>query len=422
MSNEYEIIVIGAGSAGLMAAAELSAKGKRVLILEARDRIGGRAHTFSDNGIIYEAGSEFIHGDLPLTLSLLKEGGLQYEETTGEMGRSKNGKWIIDEDNTEGWDGLMKKMKHLKTDVDLQSFLDLKFKGNQYRELRNSAIRYAEGFDLANPAKASVLELYKEWKKENYHAYRIVKGYGALMDFILQKSTTHGCQISLGQIVKEIQWKKNDVVVFTAGQQQFRAKKIVVTVPLPLLQDESNEAGIQFKPSLGKIHEAFRRIGYGQVIKILLSFKYGFWQAKRAHLGFVVSDQPIPTWWLQTSESSHLLTAWIGGPNAEKLGLQTQEEIIRIAINSLAVIFHEKPESLKAQLEKSWIFNWHKDKFALGGYAFPYPESRKARKLINKSIEETLFFAGEAVYEGPAPGTVEAALNSGKEITPRVLI
>src|SRR6476619_6448005 len=88
------ILVVGAGAAGLMAAYELSKKGNQVIILEAANRLGGRIHTVTDPSFSQpiELGAEFIHGDLKLTLSLLKESSIKYRETKGEMLHLKKGK------------------------------------------------------------------------------------------------------------------------------------------------------------------------------------------------------------------------------------------------------------------------------------------------------------------------------------------
>ena len=75
-----EILIIGAGAAGLMAAYTLSKAGKKVVLLEARDRIGGRIHTL-DNDFPFkhaELGAEFVHGNLPVTMQLMHESGLEY--------------------------------------------------------------------------------------------------------------------------------------------------------------------------------------------------------------------------------------------------------------------------------------------------------------------------------------------------------
>src|SRR6478672_12122470 len=90
-----DILIIGAGASGLMAAKELSAKGKKVIIIEARNRPGGRINTISEKyfSLPIEAGAEFIHGNLPLTLQLLKENNIPYAKMAGSMLRKKEGKW-----------------------------------------------------------------------------------------------------------------------------------------------------------------------------------------------------------------------------------------------------------------------------------------------------------------------------------------
>ncbi len=61
----------------------------------------------------------------------------------------------------------------------------------------------------------------------------------------------------------------------------------------------------------------------------------------------------------------------------------------------------------------SHVFNWVADPFTLGAYAYSTIETKKAFKIFMKPIDHTLFFAGEAIYDGPETGTVEAALTSG---------
>jgi monoamine oxidase len=421
MENDYDIIIIGAGAAGLMAASELSKKGKTVLILEGRDRIGGRVHSIIENEIMYEAGAEFIHGNLPLTLGLLKEFGISYSRNAGEMGRSKNGKWIRENDFMKGWDLLIEKMGKLKRDIDLKSFLDLNFKGLKYRNLRDSATRFAQGFDLVDINRASTIELFKEWKNEEHDSYRIDLGYGALMDSLLERAKTNNAAILLNQTVKQILWQKNNVQAITANNKIFRAKKILITVPVPLLQNEANEAGIDLLPNPGKLKEAFQQIGFGSVIKVVLSFKIPFWLKGNKPLGFIISDQPIPTWWTLTSGSTHVVTGWLGEPYAKIWSIKTDDAITTMALTSLSVIFGLSLRSIKAHVDKSYVFNWQKDPFALGGYSYLLPSSKGPKKLLMQPVEGTLFFAGEALYQGRFPGTVEAALWSGKTVSEKLL-
>ena len=83
---DADILIIGAGVAGLFAARNLSAAGKKVIILEARDRPGGRIQTLYDPSfeLPVEMGAEFVHGDLELTIQLLREAGLKHYAISGD--------------------------------------------------------------------------------------------------------------------------------------------------------------------------------------------------------------------------------------------------------------------------------------------------------------------------------------------------
>ena len=96
------IIVIGAGAAGLMAAYELSKNNKKVIVLEAAERLGGRIYTYTNNAFSepVELGAEFIHGNLPLTLNLLKQAGIKYHAVKGKMFHVEKGKFKKGEDNS----------------------------------------------------------------------------------------------------------------------------------------------------------------------------------------------------------------------------------------------------------------------------------------------------------------------------------
>jgi monoamine oxidase len=329
------------------------------------------------------------------------------------MKTSKNGKWQKQNEFEQGWDEVMTKMGQLKTDMDLNHFLDLHFKGSRHTAIRNSVIRYAQGFDLADLGKASTIELYKEWKEEDYHSYRVIGGYRLLMDYLLEQTISRKGRLLIDQIVREIQWRKSEATVLTSANRSFSASRVIVTLPASLLKEETDESGIQFSPELPGVRQAFQKIGFGPVIKIALLFKTPFWQIKDKAPYFIISDQPIPTWWMQNGSTSHLLTGWLGGPPAGKLSHLPNQDMLNIALQSLAEIFNLQSEYLMAQLADSFIFDWHKDKFARGGYTYSLPESAVAKALLGQPIEETLFFAGEAIYEGAMPGTVEAGLDSG---------
>ena len=138
-----DIIIIGAGASGLMAAKQLSEKGLSVLVLEADSRTGGRIHTFNDPAFPtpLELGAEFIHGDLPVTLGLLDEAGIAYEPDSDTMIKIKDNKWNRTDDFIDGWEEMIEKMKTVKIDMSLRSFLDMPCHSAERDLLVRSAIR-----------------------------------------------------------------------------------------------------------------------------------------------------------------------------------------------------------------------------------------------------------------------------------------
>ena len=123
--RKENVVIVGAGVSGLMLARELSAQGYAVTILEATDRVGGRIHTIRNSSFTQpvEKGVEFIHGNLPLTIQLLKESGIEYKAVRGNMIRIVDGDWKTQDDFTVDWGELMRKMNTVRQDMTMDEFL-----------------------------------------------------------------------------------------------------------------------------------------------------------------------------------------------------------------------------------------------------------------------------------------------------------
>lgn len=431
--NQADIIVIGAGAAGLMAALHLGRAGKKVTILEANNRIGGRIHTIPDEhaGFI-ELGAEFVHGDLPVTLALLDETVIGYRPAGGEMWHARGGRLTREGPFNKDWEVFEEKLVQLENDMTLDAFLEEYFSGDKYIELRNWARKYTAGYDTADPARASAFALRKEWIEDDEGAQHYPNGgYGKLLHWMANDIQANGGTIHTGTTAKEIQWEEGVVTVITAENEKYTAQKCITTIPLGVLQaGHDAQCGIRFSPALASHTAALQSMGMGNVIKILLVCKTVFWKDKQIvknadgdmeHMMFMLSDEPIPTWWTQHPDDKPVLTGWLGGPNAAQLKNSSDEDILAIGKRSLAAIFDMTIAELEEQLLGGHAVNWPADPYALGSYSYATVVTAEVLQLLNQPIANTLYFAGEAYYTDTVMGTVEAALASGKQVAEGII-
>ena len=414
--SQQSVIIIGGGVAGLMAAKELSAAGMQVRLLEATPRLGGRIRTLYDTKFNHpaEAGAEFVHGELVLTHRLLKEAGLETTVSKGHMLQVENGNWQPRYAFTDGWNELIKQMELLQKDMTVADFLQQYFGGENDGHLRHTVQRFAEGYDLADTEKASVFALRKEWLKEDEDNYHITGGYSQLVEYLKKICTRQGCYIHVSTIARQVFWQQGKVIVTTNFEEQFIADKLIVAVPLGILQTEAGIPGhIVFTPAIPDYIGAAKQIGFGAAIKILLQFSQPFWQLQVNGLGFAFSEERVPAWWTQAPADDASLTGWISGPQAMALKHIGHDELLQIALESLSAMFKIPFAALNELLIDAHIANWVNECFVYGAYSYSTLGSEKAREKLTTPVEETIYFAGEALYSGDAPGTVEAALVSG---------
>ncbi|MFA6084537.1 flavin monoamine oxidase family protein [Mucilaginibacter sp.] len=428
------VLIIGAGAAGLMAAHTLCKAGKAVTVLEARNRTGGRIYTLNDTTFFNqtELGAEFVHGDLPVTLKLLKEAKLPYRSADAEMWRYEKGRFEENSMIIEGWDLLIKKLNELQEDTDIYNFLQMEFPGDKYAELRDSAWKFVSGYDTADPHKASTSALRKEWQHEEENAqHRVNGGYCSMINYLVNECEAKGGEVLLSSVVKEIRWKKGNVKAICEDGATYEAEQILIAMPLGVLQADKEEQGaVTFHPEIPEYGRAIQQMGFGAVIKILLEFTDAFWLDKKTKamtgkdvekMGYLFSDEEIPTWWTQLPDQSKVFTGWIGGPAAADKIAMPDEEILEQGLQSLANIFNRDMNELKSKLIACKIMNWTADPFTRGSYAYDTVEAPQARKLLNTPISDTIYFCGEYLYQGVAMGTVEAALTNGEEAAKKML-
>ena len=416
-------VVVGAGAAGLMAARELARAGKAVTILEARDRCGGRIHALASAQFGYpaEAGAEFVHGEAPVTRAVLRDARLALSPLAGTRWIKRDGAFSPRDPQPPHADRLYEALAALTVDLPVADFLGRHFGGEQYAELRRAITRMVEGYDAADPARASTLALREEWMGRGLsNQGRIAGGYGALIDFLAAQCRQHGASIRFGATVTGVELTDRGAVARCADGSAQEGDAVILAVPLPLL------AEIVLPPAARETAAAaVPHIGFGNVVKILLRFATPWWaHAAGRDLGdmsFLLSDARVPTWWTQHPDDHPVLTGWFAGPRANTVAPLDEAALIDMGIASLADIFERSAGDLTQQLVAARAINWGNDRFARGAYSYATPTTREAQSRLENPDGGAVLFSGEALYGGPDMGTVEAALASGLNTARRIL-
>lgn len=405
-----------------MAARELARAGRRVTVLEARDRCGGRIAPLSAEAFGYaaEGGAEFVHGAAPVTRTLMREAGLSLAPRRGTRWSTRSGMLRTDESLLPHADRFYEALIETTVDVPIAEFLEAHFADRHYDELRRSVIRTVEGYDAADPRRFSTLALRDEWmSRDDGEHGRLREGYGALIAHLASDCRKRGAAIRLGAAVTAIGESGGGVVVRCRDGATIEADAAILTVPLPLLSE------IALPPTARERAEAAADIGFGNVIKILLRFATPWWADiggfPLADLSFLLSNARVPTWWTQYPTAHPVLTGWFAGPKADTVSSLSDDELVVLGLASLAEIFDVSAASLGRNLVASRAINWRNDPFARGAYSYATPKTRKALAMLNRPDGDAIFFSGEALYAGPDMGTVEAALASGQEAALTIL-
>lgn len=400
----HDVVVIGAGAAGLAAADALARAGRSVLVLEARNRIGGRCWTRRMPGlpVPVELGAEFIHGEAQSTLGLLARAGVPGVDSTRtqrflERGRLREANAFVEAQRAVQHAALLK-----KRDLSFADFLAAKRLNPKTKKL---ATMMVQGFDAADPARVSAREIAQEWGSGALGSsqMRPQGGYGPLLESLLTKKYA----LKLNSIVREIRWRRGEVEI-----DGIRARQAIITLPLGVLQAGS----VRFTPELSEKQAALRKLASGPVIRVALRFREAFWEERCPGIAFFHSPEaPFPTFWTPLPMHAPLLTAWAGGPKAAHLSGLPEEQLVRHALASVRSVLGQVPK-----VEGTLLQDWQADPYSRGGYSYVLVGGQGAREQLRKPLQKTLFFAGEATDADEA-GTVAGALRSGERAAREVL-
>ncbi|HEY6660080.1 MAG TPA: NAD(P)/FAD-dependent oxidoreductase, partial [Pyrinomonadaceae bacterium] len=302
-------------------------------------------------------------------------------------------------------------------DQNFAEFLDNYKRKTQIEDVRSIATLYVEGFHAAHADRISVRGLNKTNEAaeeiEDDKQFRIQNGYGLLAQTLHDDAVAAGASFHLNTVVEEVHWKRNQIAVLTNTENKFKARRLLITLPLPLLQKTDR---VRFKPALSETEIAANKLAMGNAVKVILRFREPYWVAsdELKDLTFIHAPaETLPTWWTQFPGNAPLLNGWAGGPRAEKLSTESDDSLLDHALRSLAHIFRVSKTSLEQLLEEFYTHNWEHDPFSRGAYSYIPVGGTDAQAQLAQPLEDTLFFAGEATNTEGHHGTVHGALASG---------
>ena len=440
----FDVVVVGAGAAGLTAAAQLANSGLKVIILEAHDRIGGRIYAQHDPVLDrpIELGAEFIHGMFPEIWEPLQSQNISIHEVEGDN-------WCVRQnqlstcDFFEDVNKILEQMDARQPDESFLSFLQRKFPdagaSPKQKEILERAVAYVSGFNAADPDRVGVHWLVKgmegEETIEGGRAFRSEHGYQDLLGIMHNKLASANVAVQTHTMVTSVVWKRGHVEVAAhrhGAAEKFSAKAVLITLPLGVLKASAGETGtVRFAPALPTEKlEALSKLEMGKASRVTLRFRERFWEElspqgtnkNLSQMSFLFSqDEWFPTWWTTMPKKLPTLTGWAAFRRAEKLSAESCSRVGEHAVETIAALLHLPLQEVKDQMETAYFHDWQNDPFSRGAYSYGAVGADGAQEALGNPVENTLFFAGEATDTSGNNGTVHAAIASGNRAAREIL-
>jgi len=412
-----DVIVIGAGAAGLSATAELISKGKSVICIEAMNRIGGRCYT--DNsifGVPYDMGAHWLHG---YSENQIAEYGKKHKDVFN-IWRDPDESYLVYDGNKKlvwpedaGLWNLYDKIKSIKNnngkkDVPLIDLLPEDVKNDEWFGTVQKIV-CTRDFDNQSPYDDNV-----NWKDPGEEDGFCKQGYGTLLAHYRKD-----VPVKLNTIVNEIKWDGKDVKVET-NNGTITAKACVVTVSTGVL----NAGKIKFTPDLPKKkYEAFEGISMSPYQRVAIQFKEDFYKENKVSsdtyfYSKVKNEKPYAKPQNGTLKVCHTNISYfyMKGQFATDMAKEDDKTSVDFVLNYLRATFGS---NIDKYFIKAHVTDWINNPYTIGAYSGAIPGKAKLRKALKKPVKNKIFFAGEATAW--AHGCVHGADRSGKRVVKELL-
>ena len=409
LKAEVDIVVVGAGAAGIAAGRRLAEAGADFIVLEARSRIGGRAWTVEREWLPFDLGCGWLHsGDLNPWSRIAEASGLTIDRTPAP--------WTSDErDLSFGgtefrayrvaiaafYRRLNVAGSRPGNDGDDRAAADFLEAGGRWNELFNAVSTYANGAELDRISAQDVSRF-----EDNEVNWRVREGYGTAV-------AGYGAKlpVALDCAVTGIDHSGARLKIETA-RGAVRAKCAIVTLPTASIANES----VRFTPALPEKIEAAAGLPLGLADKVWLALEAAEEFPAETRV-FGRTDRTETGAYHVRPFGRPVIEAYFGGRLARRLEEEGEGAAAAFAIEELAA---QLGSGIRARLRPLAATGWFQDPFARGSYSHALPGQAGARSVLAQPVEERLFFAGEACSAGSF-STAHGAYETGVAAAEAVL-